>query len=988
MQADSNHNPKDRHDFDDSYGFPGHKRRRRPTASAATISWRRRPLLVHMVAAFLLLQALLLQGPIVKAAVMEDRLTTFDNMIPAPNPVGKNQTTGVRYPAGIPFTFRYIYIIGARCGVSDDWMSRWSDAGRQVLNVTEVICFEEPLQLINHREFWLASLARIAAAVGEYLDQTLVVTVALGLETDWTPVADYLRQGMAFFHAKEDPHNFDITQFGLQPEDVLYFYFQWDEFAAAENIGKEVCRLFKGTRQLKVSKSYTAGRNGGQNYRVDLSYEAFRKECPDIEIIELWTIESDIPVENLEALLSFNRVPDICFMCEDSQAFTYIEAAKKVLTQDQFRGIGVTGWDYIHRDLLKDRKILATVDQEVHYPDKGLWKVIGQVVAIIEGHGLTNSKAVQEKLKLGDTLVIQSDALMVSSDGVGFLMDKLLDGYNSAAPPSAEIAVSTGLYDVTITKMTPFDGVFSVVLWLRMAWYDPRLTWHSSQYSQDLSINPEDIWIPPLFYKNKNSQEELYQGPAIVNSNGTVTLSTNIQAGFLCSTTLDLRGYPFDIYDCSIDVAAPANIFLDSRFGFDVLDCDPNFDVSSSIAESDEEGESVIYFQVRFERKPFTGWVRMIIPGLLINLVGFMAFWIPSAEESIALGVTALLCSLTFRETVDIPETSGVTWAEVFMMINIAYQAAVMFIIWVSYSHNRLMARTLDLFCSYIHPKNVANELSKSTVNFHASMMAESAVAGITYDKYLSRPSNDLPAVPVNPLHRPLPVREQAPWMSQPHVIHEEHEDDDSTGSSSSAGDTQDLTTITDGMFGSGRRMSTMGVSTRGGMNKMGVSTRGILKTGVSTRGILKTGPSTRELNKLTGPSFSGGLNVQQQHQSGVSFRRNAFFKKTSNDDSEREDEEIDLDWDGLLRPTNEHEKLFIVEQKESMKADHDNAAAKKNANNKHAPDDDDESETENYTISNQPHNVDWIGRWLIVPSYFIVMGTLLFTGMGFSSPE
>ena len=30
------------------------------------------------------------------------------------------------------------------------------------------------------------------------------------------------------------------------------------------------------------------------------------------------------------------------------------------------------------------------------------------------------------------------------------------------------------------------------------------------------------------------------------------------------------------------------------------------------------------------------------------------------------------------------------------------------------------------------------------------------------------------------------------------------------------------------------------------------------------------------------------------------------------------------------------------------------------------------------------PPNVDWIGRWFVVPSYFIVMMTLLFGGWGF----
>ena len=67
------------------------------------------------------------------------------------------------------------------------------------------------------------------------------------------------------------------------------------------------------------------------------------------------------------------------------------------------------------------------------------------------------------------------------------------------------------------------------------------------------------------------------------------------------------------------------------------------------------------------------------MPAILLNLVGFIAFWIPAPEDSIALGVTALLCTLALRVSVDMPDTSDVTWSELFMTINVSYQALVCF---------------------------------------------------------------------------------------------------------------------------------------------------------------------------------------------------------------------------------------------------------------------------------------------------------------------
>jgi len=872
--------------------------------------------------------------------------------------------------------------------------------------VTKVICSDVPwANMPSLREWWMQSLEEIATAVGEeHLNQTLVIAVALGMETDWGPVADYLRKGMAFFHAKEDPHDFDISEFGLSASDVLHFCFQWDEISTSENIGKELCRLHKGAEQLKIAKIHAAGRDGSLNFRVDLTLKLLKEECPDTEVVELWTVESDIELEELQALLQFNRVPDICLTAQDEVARDFIESARLVLDKDKFRQVAATGWNCIQLDLLEERKLLVTVDQQVLCPDRGLWQRISSVVQAIEDKGLNSTKAVQDALRLGPSLVIQADTLMVSSDSMGFLLSTLLKGYDPEAPPSRSVQVSTGLYDVTVTDMDPFKGLFTAVLWLRISWKDTRLTWEPTIYDGEIPVDPELVWYPSLFFKNKFDNEDLYQGPAIVTPDGTVVISTNMQAVFLCSTSYDLRGFPFDGCDCSIDLAAPTGIVLDSKFKFDIIECDPNYHYASSIAE-DHGSENVIYYMLRFDRKSFAGWVRMITPGLLINLVGFMAFWIPSAEESIALGVTSLLCAITFRETVDIPETSGVTWAEAFMMINIAYQAAVMFIIWVSYSQNKFLARTLERILLYFHPQNMASEFSKSTRMFQDSLMSEGA---ITYNKHgapskdypvintystSTIPSNDVPIAQAKSIHRPsvmvsdqqmLTVSEHA--MRDLQVLYEgDSEDDSSTRSEGSGGSfAGDIYH----MNGSGRGLNGSSRLDKSGSGNTGVSKRGLDKKNVSFRNSRSFGSDTNTSSRQ--PPFSADSN--KASQKSVLLGRPSFVKqysagssffKSYDDNNHREEDEVNLSSESWMKPRNEHEKLFLAnpQDKNTKPTQHPSEKKEKSSgkdNNGH--------DNDNENDMNEPHNVDWIGRWIIVPSYFIVMVTLLTTGWGYSS--
>ena len=88
--------------------------------------------------------------------------------------------------------------------------------------------------------------------------------------------------------------------------------------------------------------------------------------------------------------------------------------------------------------------------------------------------------------------------------------------------------------------------------------------------------------------------------------------------------------------------------------------------------------------------------------------MGFIAFWIPEGGDSIALGITTLLCTLALRESVELPDTSDITWSEIFVGICTAYQAIVMFFSFMDYQVT--LSERINVFFGRLGPKKVKAE--------------------------------------------------------------------------------------------------------------------------------------------------------------------------------------------------------------------------------------------------------------------------------------
>ena len=166
----------------------------------------------------------------------------------------------------------------------------------------------------------------------------------------------------------------------------------------------------------------------------------------------------------------------------------------------------------------------------------------------------------------------------------------------------------------------------------------------------------------------------------------------NLKGVFMC-TWSSIALFPFDHQICPIElVSVQRRIDFDGSLGLRYYNLDKNYFTASNITLEYRERSDGNYTKVLFNfclrRNPFGYYLRLIVPAILLNLIGFMAFWIDDATESSTLGITTLLCTLALRETVDLPTVSDVTWVELFMLINISFQGVVLLLSFVDYSQS------------------------------------------------------------------------------------------------------------------------------------------------------------------------------------------------------------------------------------------------------------------------------------------------------------
>lgn len=582
--------------------------------------------------------------------------------------------------------FTRILLIGGRCGDPDSWYSKFAAAGVASFPGSQHLCSPyDAGQFAEYSDaFHEKALRDATAAAADSPRQTLVISGAVpagGAAED--ALVNMLRTGVAAIEAFGSGLN--LTRHSLAAADVLYVHASPEGAAspdAGAALGRELCRLKGGATRLRVARFYLTGRSD-LDFRVDSTLAGFAEACP-VGYSDLWSISASVEgaTQAVAPYFASKPLPEVILAPNDDSARALLSAARQTLQEEEYSMLGTTGWDNSFPDLVSARKILVTVDQMVFYPNLGMWRTLQQLVQTVQDIGLSSTAAVAAEFDVeGATVDVSwSSASTVSSDPVGLLLEEQMSSYDPRVPPVGRTSVETGLRNVSVTHFTPFDGTFELVYWLHLSWVDPRLEWAMRKHADPIELQLDQIWMPPFLFLNEYSRNTLSSVPAVVMPSGRISVEHYLRSTFLCYTEKGISHFPFDEYDCAASLAVSnLAVSMDGGLGFDVVHEDPNFYASFSTALDADERRDVVLYKLHFTRHSFKMWLRLIVPAILLNLVGFIAFWIPEPADSIALGVTALLCTLALRVSVDMPDTSDVTWSELFMTINVSYQALVCF---------------------------------------------------------------------------------------------------------------------------------------------------------------------------------------------------------------------------------------------------------------------------------------------------------------------
>jgi len=463
---------------------------------------------------------------------------------------------------------------------------------------------------------------------------------------------------------------------------------------SGELLGQEMCRQLHSRKRLYVA---IAGKRNGQAKKqsVQFTLSSFKSACPDIKVTEVWDYRctKEDCLDTPPGFFISLPVPDVIMGPDDDGPFGAVTVARSVLPDSTVDKILMISASSERPDLLRKRQLIATRDPMIFHSKEGMWSKIAMAIkAISSSDNVLTTADFREFFRIppeSDVLLSnEGQHLIMSRDPGGLILDQLMPAYDKRVPPSLNVRISTGLEKVVIQSVDIVHSTFEAIVSLKVQWEDDRLVWKKRQYDGVIELEQTEIWTPGLHFANDFSTEVLAESLATITHDGNVSMTNKNSITLGCN--MDVSMFPFDSHKCEFKLAptlAAGSVTMDGMLGFDIEVTDSAFDTESSITYStDKNGRRIVSFMMLFKRKPLGFWFRLIIPAILVNLVGFISFWVPDSDSSINLGITGLLCTLALRESIEMPTAADVSWCEFFLTVNLVFQSLVLFMNFVEFS--------------------------------------------------------------------------------------------------------------------------------------------------------------------------------------------------------------------------------------------------------------------------------------------------------------
>lgn len=288
------------------------------------------------------------------------------------------------------------------------------------------------------------------------------------------------------------------------------------------------------------------------------------------------------------------------------------------------------------------------------------------------------------KIVLSRFLLIAFVGYVLTDENEYRLVRDLMTSYDKRIRPSQNhskpLNVTFGVALAQIIDVDEKNQIITTNCWLNQGWVDYMLRWDPRKYGNTsvIRLPYTEVWRPDiLLYNNADVASSLsaVSTNVIVTSDGNVTwLSMWI---FKSSCSIDVKYFPFDVQNCSMDFASWAY----DGFQLDIQNYADGGDLSNYVSSSeweliffDFERKVVVFsccpepyvfikYYIVIKRRPLFYMFNLVMPCILITLVALLGFYMPSESgEKVSMGITTLLSMTVFLMIVaeSLPPSSDV----------------------------------------------------------------------------------------------------------------------------------------------------------------------------------------------------------------------------------------------------------------------------------------------------------------------------------------
>ena len=275
------------------------------------------------------------------------------------------------------------------------------------------------------------------------------------------------------------------------------------------------------------------------------------------------------------------------------------------------------------------------------------------------------------------------------------LQAMLKSGYNKFVRPVKNQS-STVKVNITmaVSALQEFDEVlqrFSVVSLFFLSWKDDNMVWNRTLTGiESVMMGYKDVWIPEIILTNPSAKLDSFGKEWQLlryDSNGLGSWYPGDLVKATCS--LDVRYFPFDIQECSIEMYAWGYIVSEVELiaTTDVIDISMmaphgTWEILGTLAKMEAvKNVSRATFTFHLKRRQQYIIINVVIPILFLCILNTLVFLMPvESGERISYSITVMLSIAVFMTIVSdtLPKTSEpASLYSYFLLVNLIMSALI-----------------------------------------------------------------------------------------------------------------------------------------------------------------------------------------------------------------------------------------------------------------------------------------------------------------------